>query len=66
MAILAAYMLWKEDGETLCDYLENKIFAGVESVTVEPDAEDVAGYEAFMERYRAGLLIEKAAVETLR
>lgn len=66
VAILAAYMLWKEDGETLCDYLENKIFAGVESVTVEPDAEDVAGYEAFMERYRAGLLIEKAAVETLR
>jgi len=66
VAILAAYMLWKEEQESLCDYMEHKIFAGAESVTVEPDAGDVAGYEVFIERYKAGLPIEKAAVETLK
>jgi sugar (pentulose or hexulose) kinase len=66
MALLAAYMMQKENGEALCDYLENKVFAGAESVVVEPDAGDVAGFEVFIERYKAGLTIEQAAVDVLR
>ncbi len=66
IAVLAAYMLWREQGEALCDYLEHKIFAGAESMTVEPDAEDVAGFSAFIERYKAGLPIERAAVDTMK
>lgn len=65
MALLASYMVQKEDGEALCDYLENKVFAGAESVVLEPDADDVAGFEVFIERYKAGLAIEQAAVEVL-
>lgn len=65
VAILAAYMLWKEE-ESLSEYLENKIFANAESETVEPDPEDVAGYEVFIERYKQGLAIERAAVENLK
>lgn len=65
IAVLAAYMLWREKEETLTDYLENTIFAGAKSVTVEPDPEDVKGYEVFIERYKAGLEIERAAVENL-
>ncbi len=66
MALLAAYMVQKEDGEALCDYLENKVFAGAESVVVEPDAGDVAGFEVFIERYKAGLAIEQVAVDVLK
>lgn len=66
IAVLAAYMLWRDKEEALCDYLEQKIFAGAESVTVLPDAEDVAGFHEFIERYKAGLSIERAAVESMR
>ena len=65
MALLAAYMANKADGESLQDYLNNKIFAGQSGSTLEPKAEDVAGFDAFMKKYMAGLPIEKAAVETI-
>lgn len=65
IALLAAYMLQKEEGETLADYLARHVFAEAESVTVEPDPSDVAGFEAFMEYYTKGLVVERAAVEGL-
>lgn len=65
IAVLAAYMQNKEEGETLEQYLAEKVFAGVEGTTLEPDAEDVKGFDAFMETYMAGLAIEKAAVEAI-
>ena len=65
IAVLAAYMVQKENGEALCDYLQNKIFAGAESVTLSPDAADVEGFKVFIERYKAGLVIERAAVDSL-
>lgn len=64
IAILASYMLQK-NGESLCDYLENDVFKNAESTTIIPDEEDVKGYEVFTERYKAGLAVEKAAVESL-
>lgn len=66
IALLAAYMVRKEDGETLPEYLAGQVFAGQEGSVVEPDAEDVAGFEQFMNRYRDGLSIERAAVNALR
>ena len=65
MAILASYLIRKEDGESLADYLDNKVFAGNEGSTLAPTAEGVEGYNAFMERYIKGLPIERAAVENL-
>ena len=65
-AILAAYMLQKEEGETLADYLDKKVFANAPVERCKPDAGDVAGFERFMKDYRAGLTIERAAVEALR
>lgn len=62
IAVLANYMLKKESGESLSDYLNSKVFAGEESVRMEPDAKDVAGFETFIERYKKGLAIERAAV----
>jgi len=66
MALLAAYMIQKEDGEDLGTYLEKKVFADSEAIVMEPDAADVEGFEKFMEVYSAGLPIERAAVENMR
>lgn len=66
MAVLAAYMSEKAADETLPDYLNNKIFAGQTGTTIEPKAEDVAGFDAFVEKYKNTLVAEKAAVEGLR
>jgi sugar (pentulose or hexulose) kinase len=66
IALLAAYLLHKTEGELLEAYLSSKVFAGENSVTIAPDPKDVAGFAAFMERYQKGLGIERAAVEGLR
>ncbi len=63
IALLAAYMLRKEEKETLTDYLSHKVFAGSCGTSMEPVEADSEGFEAFMERYREGLAIERAAVE---
>lgn len=66
MAVLAAFMSEKVEGETLPDYLSNKIFAGQTGTTIAPKAEDVAGFDAFIAKYKSTLVAEKAAVEGLR
>ena len=66
IALLASYMKNKKAGETLDDYLTDKVFAGYEGVEIAPDAEDVKGFDEFIERYKAGLPIERAAVEFLK
>jgi len=48
------------------DYLSNKVFAGENGTTVAPDQKDVDGFATFMERYKKGLGIERAAVEGLK
>lgn len=65
MAILACYMLEKEQDETLSDYLNNKIFAGQTGTTIAPKSEDVAGFDVFIEKYKAVLPAEKAAINGL-
>lgn len=62
MAILAAYMK-NNRGEGLADYLSDSVFAGAECSVVKPDDADVAGFEAFVERYKAGFAVERAATE---
>lgn len=66
MAVLAAFMTERAAGETLPDYLSDKIFAGQTGTTIAPKAEDVAGFDAFVGRYKSTLPAEKAAVEGLR
>ena len=66
IAILASYMIRKGSQETLEEYLEKKVFGENAGTEMQPDSEDVKGFEKFMERYKAGLAIERAAVECLR
>ena len=62
MALLAAYMLQKEDGQTLEDFLARKVFADVARTTLAPDEEDEIGFDRYLTQYRAALEAEKAAV----
>ena len=66
IAVLAAYMVDRAEGETLEDYLDQKIFSDMKSETVAPNPDDVAAFECFTERFCAGLPIERAAVESLK
>jgi sugar (pentulose or hexulose) kinase len=66
IALLGSYMLHKEENEPLEDYLSNKVFAGEEGTVIAPDQVDIDGFAAFMERYKRGLAVERAAVEALR
>ena len=66
IAILAAYLIEKEENESLDSYLNIKIFAGQKGTTIQPDAKDVAGFDVFTERYIACLPSERAAIDNLR
>ena len=65
IALLTAYMLNKQN-EPLEAYLSDKVFAGGDAITIAPDQKDVDGFAAFMDRYKKGLGIERAAVDGLR
>ena len=66
MAVLTAFMLEKGEGETLPDYLDNRIFAGQSGTTIEPVKEDVEGFDRFLVSYRGVLEAEKAAVNSFK
>lgn len=64
IAVLAGY---RASGATqdLGTYLTTHVFADAEIDVVQPDAADVAGYATWLERYEAGLAVERAATEAV-
>jgi sugar (pentulose or hexulose) kinase len=64
MAVLAAYMLRADAGQSLPDYLD-ELVAGSVGPPLQPDPRDVAGFEVFYERHRRALAIEREAVRVL-
>lgn len=64
-ALLAAYLL-RGECRTLEDFLEEQVFAGKGTMTVYPEAEDVEGFDKFLQRYIQGLKIEETAVLQLQ
>lgn len=66
MALLASYMSNKSEGESLDRFLGEQVFKDVEGTEIAPDAADVEGFRVFVERYKAGLAIEQAAVDHLK
>ena len=47
---------------SLADYLDKCVFAGNKGVEIAPTAEEVAGFDTYIEGYKAGLAIEQSAV----
>jgi len=66
IALLAAYMGCKASGESLETFLASKIFADANVVTIEPDCDDVKGFDEYMVRYKAALEVERTAVAALK
>jgi len=62
IALLASYLVNNEKHLPLADFLENKVFTGKSSIEISPADEDVAGFNVYIENYKKGLAIEKAAV----
>ena len=63
IALLASYLINNSNGSTLADWLESNVFAGNTGVEIAPTAEDVAGFNKWIENYKRGLAIEQAAVD---
>ncbi|MPM48545.1 hypothetical protein SDC9_95270 [bioreactor metagenome] len=61
MALLASYSADRSTGETLEDFLQNRVFRDAQVHTTQPKAEDVAAFSAYLSRFKAGLAVEKAA-----
>ena len=64
MAVLAAYMK-DNKGESLADYLST-VFADAQCTTAQPDTDEEAGFNKFIERYRACLAVERTAADVLK
>ena len=62
IALLAGYLVNNPDKKNLADYLEDVVFAGNTGTEIAPTAEDVAGFNVWIENYKRGLAIEQAAV----
>ncbi|MBR0270245.1 MAG: ATPase, partial [Prevotella sp.] len=62
IALLAGYLVNNADKKPLADYLEDVVFAGNTGTEIAPTAEDVEGFNRYIEAYKRGLAIEQAAV----
>ena len=50
-------------GETLEDFLDNKVFSNAQCITVEPDEKEVEGFDEFLKGYKAALESQVKAAE---
>ena len=66
MAVLAEFMKEKGENQPLADYLNSVIFAGAEYKTKQPDPQETAGYNKYIENYKKALCAEKAAAAVLK
>jgi sugar (pentulose or hexulose) kinase len=63
-AVLARFVV-DNDNQSLDDFLNNKVFSKCKSSTIEPDADDVKGFEDYMKLYKAALPVQKSAYENI-
>ncbi len=65
IALLAAYVVSNAESRSLAGWLNDCVFLGDAGVEIAPTPEDVAGFNAYIARYKSGLAIEHTAVEAL-
>ena len=63
IALLGSYLVNNEKKQSLADFLEEKVFAGDAGIEISPTAEDVAGFNTYIENYKSGLPVEEAATQ---
>ena len=62
IALLAAFLVKNDAGQTLPEFLDNVVFAGKTGVEIAPDPKDVEGFNRYIEHYKADLPVEYAAI----
>ena len=63
IALLAAYAVRNPKKLNLADWLEEVVFAGNTGVEIAPTAEDVEGFNKYIDNYKADLAVEQKATE---
>ena len=63
IALLGSYLVNNEKKQSLAAFLEDKVFTGDAGIEISPTAEDVAGFNTYIENYKAGLPVEEAATQ---
>ena len=66
IALLADYMVYRSNGESLEDYLQNRVFKGMKQLTVSPDPKDEEGFNRYMDRFVSCIPAQKAAADLFR
>ena len=66
IALLADYLVYKNADESLEDYLQNRVFAGMKQMTVAPDPADEEGFNRYMDRFVSCIPAQKEAAEHFR
>jgi sugar (pentulose or hexulose) kinase len=64
IAVLAAYL--EHTDQQLADYLSDTVFGGDAVHVAEPEPADVAGFQTYLERYRAALPVQDVAAAATR
>ncbi len=65
IALLAAFAAECRDNETLEEYLDTRVFKNVDAVTIQPDIDDMNGFDKYTENYIKLLEVEKSAIENI-
>ena len=65
-ALLAGYMANRDEGETLTNYLDHRVFSRMKGSKISPDPRDVKGFLDYMARFKAHLHTERAAVDHMQ
>ena len=63
IALLGSYLVNNDKKQSLSDFLDEKVFAGNTGTEVAPTAEDVAGFNKYIEEYKACIPVEEAALK---
>ena len=66
MAVLAGYRIWKEEGESLPDYLDQKVFANAKTTELMASEEDIEGFDRFLANYKKALPMEVCALKVMK
>ena len=63
IAVLSAFVT--DPSDDLDQFLRTAVFRGAEFVTTDPDPSDAAGFTSYLDRYSAGLAVQREAVGAL-
>ncbi len=66
IALQASYLVNKQDGQTLADFLDTQVFADAHAEVIAPTEEEVKGFERYITNYMSYLPAEKAATNYTR